>query len=700
MTKANSIIMNIPYVILILVTIVLHFSYAITITNNDIVDETWNKYLNTPPDEAIIAEKELSTRASNMVSSSSISNSMSTIGEVDLVISGGGNLDAFYFGMQQIFNRISKDKLNIIRYAGASAGGMAPFEIALKGEIQTLQHHLAYGLLETQYPNEFSNMLNAAAKQDHSWRQMGKWMIAKYNDTYQMKLNNTVTVALSCLDPLPKQILVSKYFNEKQTFNAFMGTGTVFQWYQGMACSDGGAMSGHNMTPLFQDKVRGQIVINLMKSGASIDMVSKYNLTQFVTLAKHGQDVAKTFLLCNDPINNKTCSNDMISYCPIDADTKSDVCVNKRKETNAVRMSMMMKKKKKENNHKEKTDNNNINKINNSLLPPYWDEAILLENLPKDEKTNATIINPWVYTERLGAMKTLILKTTHSSPCLFESNINKNILWGLALQFGWQFSSGRLFTSNYTMTSKSWWADMNYQLMIVPLLGASAAAYPNIPANIYVEHPRLTNGSIFCRNNTIPSKTNACIKMKMAQENWKTFFMKIQEAENNCSKFGRDDAFDHLLGFMWNAHTSSLDEGMNIPYVKSSLNNFATEEAAFGLGWASLVEFIAAAHFVTDFNGTAAQQTLLPLRMLIKGDVPGKIKDMPKLTNRGIKMIEELSKINADSGGRVLKLWLRAMCSKKGREEGRFLINEAIRDPSVLIGGILKIIRDEFRPCD
>ena len=51
-----------------------------------------------------------------MVSSSSISNSMSTIGEVDLVISGGGNLDAFYFGMQQIFNRISKDKLNIIRY--------------------------------------------------------------------------------------------------------------------------------------------------------------------------------------------------------------------------------------------------------------------------------------------------------------------------------------------------------------------------------------------------------------------------------------------------------------------------------------------------------------------------------------------------------------------------------------------------------
>ena len=116
MTKANSIIMNIPYVILILVTIVLHFSYAITITNNDIVDETWNKYLNTPPDEAIIAEKELSTRASNMVSSSSISNSMSTIGEVDLVISGGGNLDAFYFSTLSVEMRARKSSSEYVGY--------------------------------------------------------------------------------------------------------------------------------------------------------------------------------------------------------------------------------------------------------------------------------------------------------------------------------------------------------------------------------------------------------------------------------------------------------------------------------------------------------------------------------------------------------------------------------------------------------
>ena len=44
-----------------------------------------------------------------------------------------------------------------------------------------------------------------------------------------------------------------------------MSTGTVFEWYDGMACSDGGAMSGPNMTPLFQDGIRPQLVVNLMK---------------------------------------------------------------------------------------------------------------------------------------------------------------------------------------------------------------------------------------------------------------------------------------------------------------------------------------------------------------------------------------------------------------------------------------------------
>lgn len=57
---------------------------------------------------------------------------------------------------------------------------------------------------------------------------------------------------------------------------------------------------------------------------------------------------------------------------------------------------------------------------------------------------------------------------------------------------------------------------------------------------------------------------------------------------------------------MWKAHTSSLEHGMEIPFVKKSLENFSTQEGNFGVGWAGLVRFIAATHFYTDFNYTNA----------------------------------------------------------------------------------------------
>ena len=38
-----------------------------------------------------------------------------------------------------------------------------------------------------------------------------------------------------------------------------MGTGTFFEWYDGMPCSDGGAESGKDMTPLFEDALRPQV---------------------------------------------------------------------------------------------------------------------------------------------------------------------------------------------------------------------------------------------------------------------------------------------------------------------------------------------------------------------------------------------------------------------------------------------------------
>ena len=42
---------------------------------------------------------------------------------MDVVISGGANYDAYYFGVAQVFARVKN--MTQVRFAGASAGGMA-----------------------------------------------------------------------------------------------------------------------------------------------------------------------------------------------------------------------------------------------------------------------------------------------------------------------------------------------------------------------------------------------------------------------------------------------------------------------------------------------------------------------------------------------------------------------------------------------
>ena len=67
-----------------------------------------------------------------------------------------GNHDAFYMGIQMILSRLEADPdidIKSMRYAGASAGGQMPFEVALRGEHHTLLTHLSYGVLSSDNPN-------------------------------------------------------------------------------------------------------------------------------------------------------------------------------------------------------------------------------------------------------------------------------------------------------------------------------------------------------------------------------------------------------------------------------------------------------------------------------------------------------------------------------------------------------------------
>lgn len=294
-------------------------------------DKQWMEWLQNPPTFSIELAKELQTRADDIVeniTASSINNA-SVIGDLDMVISGGGNLDGFYMGVHMILSRINASdgplSLSVRRWAGASAGGMMPFELLLRGETDILEEHISYAKMSEAFPDLYSNALSASALQDHHWRLMSQWMIDSRNvSDMATALDDRMYLALSCLTPLPKQVLVSKYVDKKQIQSAFMATGTVFEWYDDLPCSDGGAMAGKDMTPLFRDNLHPQIVVNLMKTDFPESIVFKYNISQAKALVEAGQDAAAAFVRCG--VSNAACSTSALSFCKKGKATESQVC--------------------------------------------------------------------------------------------------------------------------------------------------------------------------------------------------------------------------------------------------------------------------------------------------------------------------------------------------------------------------------------
>ena len=73
--------------------------------------------------------------------------------DIDIVVSGGGNLDGYYLGMSMILSRLDRQILNVKRYAGASAGGDMVYEHNLKGMNATALTHIRYFISNFYYKN-------------------------------------------------------------------------------------------------------------------------------------------------------------------------------------------------------------------------------------------------------------------------------------------------------------------------------------------------------------------------------------------------------------------------------------------------------------------------------------------------------------------------------------------------------------------
>lgn len=128
------------------------------------------------------------------------------------------------------------------------------------------------------------------------------------------------------------------------------------------------------------------------------------------------------------------------------------------------------------------------------------------------------------------------------------------------------------------------------------------------------------------------------------------------------------------------------------PLFSEEVNLLSLPERKFGVGWALLVEFIAATHFETDLNNTAQQQYALPPRLLKSDDKVPFIPDLNPAQNRALLAINFFHSTNVETKGLLLKFWRRAMCSPKGRAIGRDLLENIIEDPWIIPKKLFKLL--------
>uniref|UniRef100_A0A452T050 UPF0762 protein C6orf58-like n=1 Tax=Ursus maritimus TaxID=29073 RepID=A0A452T050_URSMA len=166
------------------------------------------------------------------------------------------------------------------------------------------------------------------------------------------------------------------------------------------------------------------------------------------------------------------------------------------------------------------------------------------------------IIDPWVYNERMGMYKILVNKTASYFENIVANN-DQNILWGLPLQHGWQYRTGRLADPRQRkgcgyesgdplcISVDSWWADMNYFLSALPFLAAVDSGVMGISSDQVMLLPPPKDQTKFCLN------VSSCLSsFPETMSKWNTFYQHLQDPSSS---------FENLLKYLWAAHVSSLD---------------------------------------------------------------------------------------------------------------------------------------------
>nr|XP_033793523.1 protein LEG1 homolog [Geotrypetes seraphini] len=278
-------------------------------------------------------------------------------------------------------------------------------------------------------------------------------------------------------------------------------------------------------------------------------------------------------------------------------------------------------------------------------FPPLWDQVTdTLESFATQE--NEVVINPWMYLERMAMYKVVLNKTAKYFSTLGSDN-SGNMLWGLTLQHGWQLYTG-----------------MNYYLSVLPFLAAAAAdIFENSPPYPIEIVPPAINTMDFCYN---IAGCNSSFPDVMTK--WEQFYQVL-------SYHWFTAKHPHLKKVrLYRYQTCDICSQLTSWDTVAGLSYLSSSEEEFGKAWAANVEYIAVTHFATNFQNTNNLQSVLPPQMLKNGDTSPLILNFSIKQNKVLFVLIEIYDLNQSTGGQMLKAWKKAMCSEKGRSEGRQLL--------------------------
>ncbi|XP_025239128.1 protein LEG1 homolog [Theropithecus gelada] len=278
------------------------------------------------------------------------------------------------------------------------------------------------------------------------------------------------------------------------------------------------------------------------------------------------------------------------------------------------------------------------------IEPPLWKESPgQLSDYRVENRVY--IINPWVYLERMGMYKILLNQTARYFAKFAPEN-EQNILWGLPLQYGWQYKTGRLADptqqtncgyesgDHMCVSVDSWWADLNYFLSSLPFLAAVDSGIMGISSDEVRLLPPPKNERKFCYD------VSSCRSSFLETMNkWNTFYQYLQ------SPFSK---FDDLLKYLWAAHTSTLAD--TIKSFEDGYDYYSKTEAHFERSWVLAVDYLAAVLFPTTLIRTSKFQKGLPPRILLNTDVAPFISDFTPFQNVVLFILNVLGNVEKSTG--------------------------------------------------